>query len=156
MGMFENYQNIPNSYIPCNRHYPKYYPCNKKEPLEEYDAKGNFIGYSWNYRDNIILEFNTQGNVVYDDDGNDFYEEAEDYLNGKTMILKLYNFRGEVSCEASLPAATIVKFQADSKTYPDLVPGTYNYTLTLVDNEDKDDSIEFTLLGPNDGVFIIK
>lgn len=37
--------------------------CNKK-PYEEYDVKGNFVGYTWNYGDTIDLQFLIEGQLT--------------------------------------------------------------------------------------------
>ena len=173
MGMFENYQNIPECYTPQNR-------CSRPDvrlvpeciPLAAYNAKEEFIGFTWNYGDNIVLEFETTGEAIYDDADlpGDFYEDADMYLKDKVFTLRLYNFRHEVVVEACVPAATKVKFYVDSKTYPDLCKGTYHYTLTCTDKKPtmktreccccevriEPDPIQYTLLGQSDGLFIIK
>ena len=38
-----------------------------KLPLVAYNALNEPVGYTWNYGDTVYLEFNTAGNVVYED-----------------------------------------------------------------------------------------
>ena len=56
MAMFNNYKNIPDSYVPNNINPPPYYNPTVKFPLEEYDLRGNLIGFSWKYMDTILLK----------------------------------------------------------------------------------------------------
>lgn len=141
--MFETYHNIPTSYIPNNmRAEVNEY----KTPLAEYNIKGDFIGYSWNCGDSIVLEFTTEGDVTYKD--LEFYEDAETYLSGKLMTLSIYNFRHEVMYTQSLPAATVVKFYINGQ----LVEGVYSCELVLTDSND---TIQ-TLVSSDDYKLIIK
>ena len=80
MARFDSYLNTPSSYVPNNKD-TVLESVNDiiKYPTEEYNAKGELVGYSWNYGDSIILEFLTEGIVLYD---NVTYEDAETYLGG--------------------------------------------------------------------------
>lgn len=72
MGMFLNYQNIAENYQPNNlvAAFPTYTyetklnPIDISKPYEEYDIKGNLIGYSWVYGETIILEFLIDGKIT--------------------------------------------------------------------------------------------
>ncbi len=74
MGMFDNYENIADNYIPSNIKPPrpicenKLEPCTPKKPYEEYNAKNELIGYWWYYGDTINLDFHITGNIVVEDD----------------------------------------------------------------------------------------
>lgn len=71
MGMFLNYQNIADSY-PNNlvNAFPSYNICSKLDPIEasnpyeEYDVKGNLIGYFWRQGETLNLEFNIDGELT--------------------------------------------------------------------------------------------
>lgn len=73
--MFKNYQNINPDYIPDNttcththcRSYTKLCPTTASKPYEEYDAKGNLIGYSWRYGETLNLDFNIDGEITVED-----------------------------------------------------------------------------------------
>lgn len=76
MGMFLNYQNIADNYRPNNlvcsfpvgKSYTKLDPVDASKPFEEYDAKGDLIGYSWRYGETLNLEFNIDGEIVVESD----------------------------------------------------------------------------------------
>ena len=75
MGMFLNYHNIADNYKPNNlmcsfpvgKSYTKLDPIEASKPYEEYDAKGNLIGYYWRQGETINLEFNIDGEVTIAD-----------------------------------------------------------------------------------------
>lgn len=143
MGMFNNYDYIPGTYIPCNPCPPKIDFSKVHGPLEYYNLKDEFIGYTWTYGDSIVLEFNTCGEVIYEDS----YEDASVYLSGKKMELSIYDFRGEVVYGFVLNAGTQVKFYIDENSSKRLVPGVYKFRLTLIDEEN---DTKYTLM-PVDG-----
>lgn len=72
MGMFLNYQNIADNYYPNNIvkefpyciHESKLQSCTESIPYEEYDLKGDLIGYSWQYGETMTLEFNLDGVIT--------------------------------------------------------------------------------------------
>lgn len=74
--MFLNYQNIAKNYTPNNlicsypvgKSYTKLAPIEASKPYEEYDAKGNIIGYFWHFGDTLNLEFNITGEVTVESD----------------------------------------------------------------------------------------
>ena len=74
--MFSNYQNIKDNYTPTNLYYKfpvlqdssKLLPRNSSKPYEEYDAKGNLIGYSWYYGETLKLDFSIDGEIVVESD----------------------------------------------------------------------------------------
>ena len=76
MGMFLNYHNIADNYKPNNlictfpvgRSYTKLDPVQASKPYEEYDSKGNLIGYFWHYGETLNLEFNIDGEITVEDD----------------------------------------------------------------------------------------
>lgn len=82
MGMFTNYKNIPNRYIPNNQCQRKPDLTAERLPYELYDPQGKFIGYCWHYGDSIDLQFVISGDVVYSD--KDYYVDAPTFL--KTIV----------------------------------------------------------------------
>ena len=76
MNMFQNYYNIPDTYIPNNmscdcsrgKSYTKLDPIEGSKPFEEYNAKGELIGYFWRYGETLNLEFNIDGEIIVESD----------------------------------------------------------------------------------------
>lgn len=139
MGMFTNYKNIPNCYIPNNQCQKKVDLTAVKLPYELYDPQGNFIGYYWNYGDSVDLQFTTYGNVVYTQEDGSYAadETAETFLTTqvgdsiKQLHLQIKDFRQEVVFERIVNADITVRFPI---TYSDscrLVRGKYTYTLDV-------------------------
>lgn len=72
MGMFKNYHNIADNYVPNNlicsfittEKENKLTPVDASAPFEEYDTKGNLIGYSWRQGETLNLEFNIDGEIA--------------------------------------------------------------------------------------------
>ena len=160
MNMFENYENIPTSYIPNNMTPQRPAPSVAKSPMTVYNAKGDFVGYTWNYGDEIVLNFLISGNVVYDDSGDledTFYETAEQYLAGKYLIFELMNFRYEVAWRGLQYASTNTKFYIDQNCSKYLLPGVYKGRLTLVEDLDSEVKQKTKVLAEGDPyIFTIK
>ncbi len=76
MGMFLNYQNIADNYIPNNliNAFPlkvrdsKLSPTDASKPYEEYNTKGELDGYFWRYGDTLNLEFDLDGEITLEGD----------------------------------------------------------------------------------------
>lgn len=76
MGMFTNYHNIADNYVPNNliKAYPtkcvptKLDPVEASKPYEDYNAKGDLCGYFWRYGESINLEFNLDGEITVESD----------------------------------------------------------------------------------------
>lgn len=76
MGMFLNYKDIANNYVPNNlvcsfpvgKSYTKLDPVQASRPYEEYNAKGELIGYFWRYGETLNLEFNIDGEITVETD----------------------------------------------------------------------------------------
>ena len=76
MGMFLNYHNIADNYTPNNlvcsfpvgKSYTKLAPVQASKPYEEYNAKGELIGYFWRYGETLNLEFNIDGEITVESD----------------------------------------------------------------------------------------
>ena len=72
MGIFDNYQNLDNTYVPNNlsQSFPKKIPCHRpqfKKPFEDYNAEGKLIGYYWYYGNTVSLHFNITGEIIVED-----------------------------------------------------------------------------------------
>ena len=148
--MFENYNNISTSYTPCNINVPSS-GCEKfTRPLEEYDARDRLVGYSWRLGDSVVLEFITEGDVTIEDE--QVYEDAETYLDGKSMRFTMYDFRYQAVYTCVQPAEVITKFIIDKNTSSRIVKGTYRCSLVLVDA----DGTDTTLVRPEDYILTIK
>lgn len=153
-NMFENYDNMPSSYIPDNTHAVPVTHSKAHNPMEEYNAKGDFIGYSWHYGDSVILEFHTTGEVIYDDPG--VYEDAETYLKDKTFELGIFDFRHEAVYKAVMPAAIVATFILEKEASETLPKGVYYLNLTLITGSDEERESTYTLIDSNSCRLIIK
>lgn len=100
MNMFTNYNNIPENYVPNNlvcslpvgKSYTKLDPIQASKPYEEYDAKGELIGYFWRYGETLNLEFNIDGEITVEDDAIVLTSAGQtpDNITGK-ILQKAYN-----------------------------------------------------------------
>lgn len=81
MGMFLNYHNIADNYTPNNlicsfpvgKSYTKLDPVQASKPYEEYNTKGELVGYFWHYGETLNLEFNIDGEITVEDDALIYY-----------------------------------------------------------------------------------
>ena len=84
MTMFTNYQDNRN-YIPNNllcscsvgKSYTKLDPLKASKPYEEYNAKGELVGYSWYQGETINLEFNIDGEIIVETDALKYFAHEE-------------------------------------------------------------------------------
>lgn len=81
MGMFLNYENIadyhPNNLkcsFPVGKSYTKLDPIQASKPYEEYNTKGELVGYFWRYGETLNLEFNIDGEITVESDAMIFVE----------------------------------------------------------------------------------
>ena len=142
-GMFDNYENLSNSYVPNNLSCAKpqhnctpIAPSNPNKPYSDYNAKGELVGYFWHYGDSINLEFNIEGEMTTQED----YIEAKDFLINKYAQFKLYNFRHEPIYELTTPkftgdTATVI-IPIDVELSKKLVKGIYYCSLSISDGFD--------------------
>lgn len=85
MGMFLHYQNVADNYTPNNikrsfpvgKSYTKLDPVKASKPYEEYNAKGELIGYFWHYGEVLNLEFNIDGEITVESDALIFTNHGE-------------------------------------------------------------------------------
>lgn len=140
MSIFTNYDLTPENYVPNNLHDTCKPYMRPKLPLVAYNALNEPAGYTWNYGDTVYLEFNTTGNVVYEDQDSKptgFSESAADYLKGKKFQVLVYNFRYNLVAQCETEAAETVRVLSDSFYPSSLVPGTYTLQLNLIDEESR-------------------
>ena len=133
--MFQNYQSLDN-YTPQNNIPPKLGDIDAKIPMGDYNAHGELVGYNWKCGDSIVLEWEITGSVEYTDElaGPVILSPAE-YLDGKTIVIRLYNFRQEVIYEDSTDAGETVKFFIDENISKEILPGIYYISLSIVDED---------------------
>ena len=76
MGMFLNYHNIADNYVPNNlikafpfkQNVSKLDPQSASKPYEEYNTKGDLCGYFWREGETLNLEFNLDGEITVESD----------------------------------------------------------------------------------------
>ena len=74
--MFLNYHAIADNYVPNNttcsfpkgQSYTKLESIEASKPYEEYNSKGELIGYFWRYGETLNLEFNIDGEITVETD----------------------------------------------------------------------------------------
>lgn len=151
MGMFDNYENIASNYIPNNL-MPKCSPCSPKQNCScidpcktnkpyyaDYNIEGELIGYWWYYGNALNLEFTIEGEVTLEDSSE--YIPAEDFVKGKKVTMKIYNFRREVIYTTFLDIAddaekaNTVTFEIDQELSNKMVKGVYYCSLNLSDEK---------------------
>lgn len=150
--MFNNYTNIPSSYIPNNiKKTLLTTNINPGRPLEELDANGNVIGYTWSCGDSVILAFNITGTVQYSDNATSV--DAETYLKGKQLQFNLYNARYEIVYTTTVDASTTPAFVIDRELSLSLNGSNYYCSLVILDDVN---SITTTIFSMSDGKIYIK
>lgn len=70
MGIFNNYTNLDENYIPDNvsPQYPNEVIEKTKLPKPSYNIKGDFVGYTWNLDDTFVWEIDFNRNINVEDD----------------------------------------------------------------------------------------
>lgn len=150
MGMFTNYENLQDNYIPnnicpstpCPNPCPpesKLQPCKPKLPYEEYNATGELIGYWWYYGDTLNLEFNIEGELVVE--GNNQYVDASDFLKDKQITVQLFNFRRELIDSKTYAGNTTIIYPIDKELSKKLVRSVYYCSLTVWKGDDLNNTI---------------
>lgn len=97
MSMFLNYHNIADNYKPNNtvcsfpvgKSYTKLDPVKASKPYEEYNTKGELIGYFWRQGETLNLEFNIDGEITVESDAI-VYVCSGDYPDVTTKAEHLY------------------------------------------------------------------
>lgn len=139
--MFKTFQNLSDCYIPDNmtcksdigKSYTKLDPVMSSRPYELYDSFGNVCGYFWYYGESVTLEFEIDGEVTLDDGStNGLFIDASDYLKGKIIDVKLYNFRLEEIYSKMFDGASLVALTIDSELSKMFKKGIYYCSLSVI------------------------
>lgn len=136
MGMFLNYHNIADNYTPNNlisafpvgKSYTKLDPVKESKPYEEYNAKGELIGYSWYYGETLNLEFNINGEIVVESDAI-IYSAHNDFPSVDTkghIGRRAYNIADLISwtCTQAFPEEGLYVWEQDKEFEHDLAGAT--------------------------------
>lgn len=151
-NLFVGYNNTPNNYTADNLSESLTDKNIVPKPLEEYNAFGELIGYTWNYGDEVVLEFNTTGVVTEDE--NEVFNFPAGYFDNKQMLLEIFNSQYDVVYSETKDASQKIKFIIDDTLSSEiLIRGIYRLKLTLLDNEA---DVSTTLFSLTDGVIYIK
>ena len=151
MGMFTNYQEIAHMYptnnlvcrFPVDKSYTKICPVEASKPYEEYNAKGELVGYFWRYGETLNLEFNIDGEIVVEDSALILTVKGE--VPSETegaLLLRAYNVVDMISWTCTNIVDGKFVWTPDSEfTYSDQGKSVY------VSTEDylKDKNVEVTL-----------
>lgn len=159
-NMFDRYENILDEYIPNNIKpndnlscaYPtkKLEPCRPILPYEEYDTKGNLVGYFWHYCDLVNLEFNIDGETTLLDEL--IYSPASEFLIGKKATITILDFRNNIVVEKIFDAQDKIIFEIDEELSKKMVKGVYYCNLVIWDNS----GFKQTIFSNEDCVFHVK
>lgn len=130
MGMFYNYQNIAENYMPnnlinafpCKLTTSKLDPLEASKPFEEYNTKGELTGYFWRQGETLNLEFNIDGEITIESDALIFKSHGAaptEYTMGK-VGQKAYNILDlrSYECVAATSRGKYVWEQDAEFTYP--------------------------------------
>lgn len=134
MSMFDSYRLTPSDYVPNNLNPKIDYiaPPQEKRPLVLYNKFDEPVGLTWGRSDNIVLEFNTTGEVIPDETG-DLSLTAEQYLVGKKFRISILDWRYNVAYSCDVEAGVSVKFSINN-VREKLVSGNYHLVLELIDS----------------------
>lgn len=125
-------------------------PFKRDKPFEDYNAHGELIGYWWYEGDLVSLEFNIEGEVIVADSNE--YVTAEDFVKGKTLTLKLLNFRREEIYSVDYEGNTTITFDINDEIAKMLKKGIYYCSLDLWDGV----NFNRKIYSPEDCTFTIK
>lgn len=80
MSIFDNYENLSSTYVPNNQQevLKEKNIFNPNIPKKEYNALGNFIGYSWNYGDIFSLNISLSKKINVEEGSIIYYNEGEE------------------------------------------------------------------------------
>ena len=124
MSMFDNYENLNSDYIPYNIQLDVPTRRNKytnELPRKEFNKAGEFVGYSWDYGDTLILTFYIQpivkveeNAIVYDVAGQvplnstvgEFHQRAYNTADLRVWVCETYDqteYVWKEQCEFTYP-----------------------------------------------------
>jgi hypothetical protein len=137
MSMFDNYQNNnPHTCYPPQPGFTHLAPIRPNKPYEEYNVKGELIGYYWYYGDVVNLEYNIDGEVTDVESGT--YIRANEWLETKRCKVTLLDFRHEVVASKVFPGSSQITFTIDSALSKSLLRGVYYCRLAVIDTDDEE------------------
>jgi len=129
MSMFTNYQaELLKNYQPNNivskfsvpLQDSKIMSTSANKPYEEFDAKGNIVGYSWYNGETINLEFSIEGEITIEPDAFTTFRAGEtpDGLSVATAGIKYYNLTDYRSWRSCLVDTETSWIEDPEFTYP--------------------------------------
>ena len=154
-NIFENYQNIPNDYTPNNlikvievkETSNKLVSCLPNKPHEIYNIKDELIGYGWNYGDTISLQFQLIGKFdtttspiyyIVGQENTDLPEgertlvSAEDFVKGRTVRVRVFNFRAETVFEQWREGNALITLNITDDFYNKIPKGVYYLVIDVI------------------------
>lgn len=136
--MFDSYSNLSDIYVPDNttNRQNTFIVFNDSAVKKEYNVKGDFIGYSWNYGDTVSLNISMSKKVMVEEDAI-IYEESGEYPDSSTIGIKgqrAYNIKDIKSWTCETLDQTVYNWVEDIVfKYPEF--GTKEITLSTFDND---------------------
>ena len=87
--MFDSYSNLSDIYVPDNitNHQDTFVRFSNSEINKEYNIKGDFVGYSWNYGDTVSLGISMSKRIMVEEDAI-IYEESGQHPDSSTIGIK--------------------------------------------------------------------
>lgn len=87
--MFDSYSNLSDIYVPDNitNRQDTFVRFSNSEINKEYNIKGDFVGYSWNYGDTVSLGISMSKRIMVEEDAI-IYEESGQHPDSSTIGIK--------------------------------------------------------------------
>lgn len=89
-------------------------------------------GYFWYQGETIELVWDITGDVLNDATGETI--SVEDFLQGKTALVRMYNFLGKKVASWEQAAANPIRIAIDNELAEKLLTGMYSFSITLQNN----------------------
>ena len=109
---------------------PYYYP----DPINVYNIKGELIGYSWNYGDNVELSIYLNNTVLHTDE--ERLDLFEIYLDNKEVEVNFISNRGDLKYTFYVKANLVTKLKLNYSEETMIKRNTYKCTLVLINPYD--------------------
>ena len=136
--MFDSYSNLSDIYVPDNttNQQNTFIVFNDSTVKKEYNVKGDFVGYSWNYGDTVSFGVSMSKKVMVEEDAI-VYEESGEYPDSSTVGIKgqrAYNTKDIKSWTCETLDQTVYNWVEDIVfKYPEF--GTKEITLRTFEND---------------------
>ena len=146
-NMFENYENLSNTYVPNNQRkvFEEQEIFDQSTPKKEYDINGNFIGYSFSYGDTLQIPYSINKTIQVEGDAIIYNEYGQSPSTSTPGVQgqKAYNI-ADIKCWVceSLDSSIYIWKQLNNFTYPK--NGTKKVTIKS-DHFYNNNSIEFII-----------